>query len=129
MGSDKFLMEAGDKKSYEDKGWFVESSFFKIFPLKLTRGDVTTALAAPSSVVISKRSRKKFFGSDDPIGKTIQVDKMNLNVTAVLAKLPEHFHLDFHYLVSFSTIGMPKERMEKWTWNQFYTYIKLKPGA
>ena len=129
MGSDKFLMEAGDKKSYEDKGWFVESSFFKIFPLKLTRGDVTKALAAPSSVVISEEIAKKFFGSDDPIGKTIQVDKMNLNVTAVLAKLPEHFHLDFHYLVSFSTIGMPKERMEKWTWNQFYTYIKLKPGA
>jgi putative ABC transport system permease protein len=129
MGSDKFLMEAGDKKSYEEKGWFVESSFFKIFPLKLTRGDVTKALAAPSSVVISEEIAKKFFGSDDPIGKTIQVDKMNLNVTAVLAKLPEHFHLDFHYLVSFSTIGMPKERMEKWTWNQFYTYIKLKPGA
>src|SRR6476660_8694566 len=129
MGSDKFLMEAGDKKSYEDKGWFVESSFFKIFPLKLTRGDVTKALAAPSSVVISEEIAKKFFGNDDTIGKTIQVDKMNLNVTAVIAKLPEHFHLDFHYLVSFSTIGMPKERMDKWTWNQFYTYIKLKPGA
>src|SRR5580765_5948827 len=54
---------------------------------------------------------------------------MNLNVTAVFAKLPQHFHLDFHYLVSLSTLGMPKERMELWTWNQFYTYIKLKPES
>lgn len=129
MGGDKFLMEAADKRSYEDKGWFVESSFFKIFPLKLIRGDAASVLAAPSTIVISEEIAKKFFGNEDPLGKTIQVDKMNLNVTGVFAKLPEHFHLDFHYLVSFSTIGMPKERMERWTWNQFYTYVKLKPGA
>src|SRR4029079_673107 len=109
MGGDKFLMEAAGKKSYEDKGWFVESSFFKIFPLKLTRGDGTNVLAAPSSVVISEEIAKKFFGNEDPLGKAIQVDKMNLNVTGVFAKLPDHFHLDFNYLVSFSTIGMPKE--------------------
>jgi putative ABC transport system permease protein len=129
MGGDKFLMEAGDKKSYEDKGWFVESSFFKIFPLKLTRGDAARVLAAPAAIVISEEIAKKFFGNEDPLGKLIQVDKMNLSVTGVFAKLPEHFHLDFHYLVSFSTLGMPKERMELWTWNQFYTYIRLKPGS
>ena len=42
MGGDKFLMEAGDKKGYEAKGWFVESSFFKIFPLKFIVGDPAT---------------------------------------------------------------------------------------
>ena len=129
MGEDKFLMEAEDKKSYEDKGWFVESSFFKIFPLKLTRGDAAKVLAAPSSIVISEEIAKKYFGNQDPLGKPIQVDKINLSVTGVFAKLPPHFHLDFDYLISFSTLGMPKERMERWTWNQFYTYIKLKPGA
>jgi len=129
MAEDKFLMEAGDKKSYQDKGWFVEASFFKIFPLKLTRGDATKALAAPSTIVISEEIAKKYFGNEDPIGKTVRVDKIDYSVTAVLAKLPQHFHLDFHYLMSLSTLNMPKERMERWTWNQFYTYIKLKPGA
>ena len=33
MSGDKFLMEKGEKKAYEEKGMFVESSFFKIFPL------------------------------------------------------------------------------------------------
>jgi len=129
MAEDKFLMEAGDKKAYEDKGWFVESSFFKIFPLKLNHGDVTKALAAPSTIVISEEIAKRYFGNEDPIGKTLKVDKIDYNVTAVLAKLPEHFHLSFHYLMSLSTLGMPKERMERWTWNQFYTYVKLKPGS
>lgn len=129
MAEDKFLTEFGEKKAYEDKGWFVESSFFKIFPLKLTRGDITKALAAPSTIAISEEIAKRYFGNENPIGKTLKVDKIDYNVTAVFAKLPEHFHLNFHYLMSLSTLGIPKERMERWTWNQFYTYIKLKPGA
>ena len=47
----------------------------------------------------------------------------------MLAKLPDHFHFDFHYLMSLSSAGLPKERMEKWTWHQFYTYAKLKQGT
>src|SRR5204863_8088242 len=43
--------------------------------------------------------------------------------------IPSHFHLKFNYLMSFSSVNISKERMEKWTWTQFYTYIKLKPGT
>jgi putative ABC transport system permease protein len=46
-----------------------------------------------------------------------------------MSELPAHFHLDLHYLMSLPSAGIPKERMEKWTWHQFYTYIKLKPGT
>ena len=35
MIRDKFLMEVGDKKAYEDKGLFVDASFFQVFPLKI----------------------------------------------------------------------------------------------
>ena len=50
-------------------------------------------------------------------------------VKGVFAKLPDHFHLDFNYLMSLPSVGLPAERMEVWTWNQFYTYVKLKPGS
>src|ERR1051326_2874931 len=129
MSGDKFLMETGDKKNYEEKGWFAESSFFKVFPLKFIRGDASKALVAPNTIVISEELAKKYFGNEDPIGKIIKIDKADMNVTGVLAKLPAHFHLDFHYLISLPSAGIPKERMELWTWNQFYTYIKLKPGT
>ena len=54
MSRDKFLMEVGDKKAYEEKGWFVEASFFKVFPLKFIKGDPATFLAEPSTIVISE---------------------------------------------------------------------------
>ena len=129
MSIDKFLMEVGEKRNYEEKGWFVESSFFQVFPLKFSKGDPNTALVEPGTVVINEELAKKYFGNEDPINKTIYIDKDTLTIKGVLADLPDHFHLDFHYLMSLQTAGIPQERMERWTWHQFYTYVKLKPGT
>ena len=129
MSRDKFLMEVGDKKAYEEKGWFVEASFFQVFPLKFIKGDPATALAEPATIVISEKLANRYFGDEDPIGKVIKIDKGDMAVKGVFAKLPDHFHLDFNYLMSLPSAGLPQERMEAWTWNQFYTYVKLKPGS
>jgi len=129
MTLDKFLMEVGENRNYEDKGLFVESSFFEIFPLKLKSGDVKTALNAPKTVVLTEDLAKRYFNNENPIDKTIYIDKDTFAVKGVLAKLPDHFHLDFNYLMSLPSSGISKERMERWTWHQFYTYVKLKPGA
>ena len=129
MSIDKFLMEVGEKRNYEEKGWFVESSFFQVFPLKFSKGDPATALIEPKTIVLTEELAKRYFNNEDPINKSIYIDKDTVTVKGVLAKLPDHFHLDFHYLVSLQTSGIPKERMERWTWHQFYTYVKLKPGT
>ncbi|HSU51268.1 MAG TPA: ABC transporter permease, partial [Segetibacter sp.] len=129
MSSSKFLFEAAEKVNYEDKGLFVEGSFFNVFPLKFVKGDPNTALAAPMSVVITDDLAKKYFGTSEAIDKTIYIDKDTFAVKGVLAELPKHFHLDFNYLMSLSSAKLPKARMEKWTWTQFYTYIKVKPGT
>ena len=129
MVRDKFLMEVGDKKAYEEKGIFVDGSFLQVFQLRLLKGDPATALSAPKTIVISEALSKKYFGNEDPLDKTLRIDKGDVIVKGVFAELPDHFHLDFQYLISLATAGLPQERMEAWTWNQFYTYVKLKPGA
>lgn len=79
--------------------------------------------------MISEELAKKYFGNENPIGKTIKIDKGNTTVKGVFAKLPDRFHLNFNYLMSLHSVGLPPERMGLWTWNQFYSYIKLKPGS
>lgn len=129
MSGDKFLLEAGEKSGYEEKGLFTDASFFAVFPLKFRLGDAATALAASRSMVLTEDLARRYFGTENPIGKTVYVDKDTFAVTGVLATLPTHFHLDFHYMMSLASAAIPAERMERWTWNQFYTYIKLKPNT
>jgi putative ABC transport system permease protein len=128
MLGDKNFMESETNKGYEEKGWFTETSFFKVFPLKVVKGDANTALRDPNSIVITTDIAERYFGKQDPIGKTLKINKGDLAVRAVVEK-PDHFHFDFNYLMPLPLVQVPAERMQSWGWHQFYTYIKLKPGT
>jgi putative ABC transport system permease protein len=127
MSSGKLLLENGDKKNYEAKWLATENSFFNFFSLSFLGGNAATALAEPNSMVLTEETAKKYFGAENPVGKTILVDKKNYTVKAVLAKIPDHFHLTFDFLVSLTSLNIPAERMQSWQWNQFFTYVKVKP--
>jgi putative ABC transport system permease protein len=129
MNEDKFLMEVGERKGYEEGGWFVDTSFLNFFSLQLKSGDATSALQAPQSVVISEEIARRYFGDSDPMGKLVAIDKDTFQVTGILAPLPSHFHLDFQYLRPMAATGIPAERMQSWGWHQFYSYVQLKGGA
>lgn len=128
MFDGKLLMEVNGQSSYEQKGLIADSTFFTMFPLEFLQGDPKTALQG-NSVVLSSELAKKYFGNADPMGKIIKISKTDYMVKGVLAKVPGHFHLDLQYVIPMATAGIEKERMERWTWNQFYTYIKVKPGT
>jgi len=125
------LFRAGERQYLEEKGLFVDPSFFDFFGLELMAGDAATALAEPNALVLSPALAEKYFGDADPVGQNITVDEREATVTGVFAAPPGHFHLDFNYLLSFSTLEqqVPAERMQSWVWQQFYTYLKLKENA
>lgn len=129
MSGDKYLMEVGEKSGYEEKGWFAEASFFQVFPFKFKYGNPITALTDPAAVVISEDVARRYFGDMDPVGKTMQIDKLDFTVKGVFTRLPDHFHFRFNYLMALPAAGVSSERMENWSWHQFYTYVKLKQGA
>ena len=129
MWDGKMLMEVGEKREYQDKGIFTDSTFFSIFPLKFSQGDPNTALNGSTSVVLAEETAKKFFGNEEAIGKTIKLDKSDFVVTGVLQKVPEHFHLEMSYMLPLAAAGLPAERMNRWTWQQFFTYLKVKDGT
>jgi putative ABC transport system permease protein len=129
MWSGKMLFEVNGKRAYENKGLIADSTFLDIFPLKFTKGDIHTALNEPNSVVISAELAKQYFGRNSPVGKAIMLDKSPFMVTGVLGEIPEHFHLDFSYIIPLSALSLPPDRMQRWTWGQFFTYIKVRPDA
>lgn len=129
MLGDEYLLEAGDHRSYEEKGWFVDPSFFNMFSLKFKSGDAATALTTKASIVLSEELATTYFGNENPVGKVIYVNKDTMEVKGVLAPLPSHFHLSFRYLMPIEAVAFDKERMKNWGWHQFFSYVKLKPQA
>ena len=123
------LVEVGNKKMYEENAIVTEPGFFKIFPLKLKFGSYSKIIDDPSSIILSYEMWKKYFGNENPIGKTVLVNTSPLKVTGVLEDNLSKFHLNINYILPLASLQLPAERMKSWQWQQFFTYIKLRKGA
>jgi putative ABC transport system permease protein len=124
----KTLFEAGKNKLYEQSGYFADSTFFDVLPLLFKYGSPVHALDGSGSIVLSDELANKLFGNTDPVGRQVLMDKQPLAVKGVFKKNPR-FHLQFNYLRSLAGAPVPNERMQSWTWNQFFTYLKVKKGT
>jgi putative ABC transport system permease protein len=111
------------------KLYVADPSFLTMFSFPFVSGDPSTALVAANTTVISEKLAKKYFGNDNPMGKTLMLNNQApLKVTGVFKDVPENSHIKFDMLVSFSSL--PANRVEdNWTWPEFYNYVMLAPGA
>ena len=132
------LIHIGENFFMEDKFFYTDPDFLKIFSFPLIAGNPGTALKEPYSVIISDEIAGKYFGKENPIGKTITVDQKHqqqqYNVTGVIKKPPSNSHIQFDFLASFSTLykqrlGKNYEHSLHWNAYGFYTYIKIKRNA
>jgi ABC-type antimicrobial peptide transport system permease subunit len=77
------------KKFKEDEVAFAESDFFDIFFYPLLRGDKNTALAQLNTAIITEKIARKYFESEDPVGKTFRLDnRIDFTITGVLKDFP-----------------------------------------
>ncbi|PTX21499.1 putative ABC transport system permease protein [Pontibacter mucosus] len=122
------LVEVGEKSLYEKGRTFTDPSFFEVFQLPFKYGSPEKALADPSSIVLSEEMAARMFGEVDPVGKQINVNKLPYIVKGVFYS-NNRFHLPVNFVLPMEAAEIPAERMKKWSWQQFYTYVKLREGA
>ena len=63
--------------------FFVDSTFFDVFDLKIIAGD-KDALKKPWSLVITDEMATKYFGEEEPIGQELIVDETPLAISAIV---------------------------------------------
>ena len=129
--------EQQDKKFTENKAYFADHAAIQMFGMHLLKGDPNTALTGPDKIILSETTAKKYFGAEDPLGKTLVNRSFFmpelLQVTGVYKDLPSNSHLIMPCLVSYATLGKERTLMGDrtnasetgWSWYDFYVYIQL----
>ncbi len=93
------------EKNFNEKSFLVaDASFFKIFSFRFLSGNPATALSNPNDVVITASTAKKYFGEENPVGKTLNIDSKPWQVTGVIADVPPYSQLKFDFLGSYLTL-------------------------
>ncbi|MFO7259415.1 MAG: ABC transporter permease, partial [Bacteroidota bacterium] len=120
-----------DKVLEEAHFYFASEHFFDIFSIPIVRGDASS-LGRPGTVMLSESAVTKYFGTEDPMGKVLDMRGLfDLEVTGIFADIPDNSHMDIDVLASLQTyIDYAGDRaVDSWKWDGYYTYILLKPGA
>jgi putative ABC transport system permease protein len=127
----------GDKEYYEEGFYFADSTVFDVFTLNFVQGTPATALNEPFSIVLTEKTAKKYFGSQNPMGEMILSGSgRSYQVTGVIEDLPGNTHLKYDALLSVITLqelfGADNfNSMEPLAfWNiGVYTFVLLNKGA
>jgi ABC-type antimicrobial peptide transport system permease subunit len=94
------------EKIYEERGALVDDDFLKMFTFPLIQGTPETVFASRDSIVLTERTAAKYFGTQDPIGKSLLINNnTELLVTGVLKDVPLNSHLQFDFLASMRLMG------------------------
>ncbi len=132
-GQTSILLRQGDKKFQEENVFFMDSTAFDVFSWKVLAGNPHTALKDPYTVVLTESTAKKYFGNQNPIGKTLEgglaagrANAGSYKVTAVMQDIPANSHFTFDALLSMSTFRKQRPGIfekEGWDYVDFYTYF------
>lgn len=120
----------GDRVLFQDGVLYADPSVFQVFSFELVKGDPESALEAPFTMVVTEETARKYFGDEDPVGKTVRWDnRFDYHVTGVVKAPPPNSHFTFTVLASFATFIKYDPRIGEWGGGSFVTYIELGENA
>ena len=129
MSMETELLLKFDNNSFNENGIYSDSAMFSIFSFPIVKGNLAKPLENNSSIAISEKLAKKFFGEENPIGKSLQVGQSGLHmITAVYANIPKNSSLQFDFVIPFDLYVKENPWTQGWQSGGTKTFVTLKQG-
>ncbi len=128
--SASFTVKRGSEVFNED-ALYADSNFFSVFTVPIQAGNYKDALSGDNSMVLSEDLAKKYFGEQNPMGKTLDLkvgDKFQpFVVTAVTKRSPQNSSIKIKMLLPFKASSAYDD--DKWLNFYLNTFFTVRPGA
>lgn len=136
LGGDIFSDVIANEKTLHLKPLFADPNFFDVFSFPLIYGNPKTVLSNINSVVITESTAKKFFNTDNVVGKILQLDadpsydKLGkpLIISGVVKDPPANSSLQFDLLFTFQFLRLSFED-NNWLNAYLGTFVVLNKHA
>jgi ABC-type antimicrobial peptide transport system permease subunit len=128
-----FILSYKDRTFSEQRVFPADPEALEMFTFPLIEGDPKTALKDPYSLVLSERTAKKYFGTENPIGQVITVDnQFPMKVMGVMKEIPSNstFRFDILMPLEFYVKQIHKEDDLRGFSNQnYFVFAQLQKGS
>jgi putative ABC transport system permease protein len=124
-GGGKFIKKNNEYFN-EQNVLHADSTIFNVFTFVTITGDTRTALNEPNTVVITRSTALKYYGTTDAVGKMLETNDDSstvYKVTAVIEDIPSSSHFTTDFIFSMDNV--------EYDWgnylsHNFYTYLLLR---
>jgi len=126
------IFNVGDHVYEETNFIYVDRNFLSFFDFPLVRGEKSTVLNDPNTIVLTESIAKKYFGEEDALGKTVKFNNAkSWKVTGILKDLSPNSHFKFDLIAPIATIAKEDQNIANNTWGNFdyYSYFKLSKNV
>jgi len=106
-----------------------DSNFFQLFSIKLLQGEPQILLLKLSDLVVTQETAKRYFGDDEPVGKTLKIFNQDFTITGVCENVPENSHFKFDFLTKWTDQFFGGGLKTNFTTFSAHVYLELKSNA
>jgi putative ABC transport system permease protein len=124
-------VRAGENIFNEDDILVADSTIFNLFTIPFVSGGPSTDQL---SLVVSEKAAQRYFGSENPVGKFLQMntygEKLDFLVTGVFRDFPSNTHLQAEFIIPFSFADkVPHWDYKEYDGTNYNVYVLTRPGA
>lgn len=112
---------------------YTDPDFFKIFSFRLIQGDPESALSDINSIILSERTAARIFGTEDPMGKTLEINVLGNAqkwvVSGIIESTPDNSSLEYGIITRIENAPGYSENIDAWNNSFLYVFAKASPKA
>ena len=126
----RLLFRQEDKVFFETSITAADSGLLKMFSFPFLMGDPSTALRSPHTIILTEKLSRKYFGTTNPIGKTLTLEnKYEFTVSGVMKDLPKNSMFTFQAVLPYSFLKEIGAIDNGWGNNSIFTFVQIEHGA
>jgi len=130
------LFKYKDKIFNEENTSFTDPSLFTIFDFGLIQGNAAKPFPDDHSVIFTETAAKRYFGSENPLGKVITSNHISFTVSGIIKDIPENSSIKKDIFLPISLLFKDRFAVNKDGKNMdgdfiqfdFNTYLLLQSG-
>jgi len=127
------VVRYNDEAHTETRFLTVDPAFFEMFSFRFIQGSPAGALADPASIVLRDTMVAKYFGDEDPIGKTVNLSGRADLVVSAIVHIPDNSDFQFDFFFSFNAYPLFNVDLAgyeaDWKAFNYQCYVVLKEGS
>ncbi|MEO7988065.1 MAG: ABC transporter permease [Chryseolinea sp.] len=130
-GNEKGIFKFEDK-IFTERVSYVDGDFFKMFSFKLLKGNAEKLFQNKTDVVLTPAIAEKYFGDEDPIGKSVSINndvEQMYTVAGIIEAPPANSSFAFQILLPQENRPYYKQQIDKWGNFNTPAFAQLRPNS